>query len=108
MPNSKSILHSFGHAVLVLLYIELVSRVMGWATTHIATGGGPDSQSFVAFLLLVVISAAVMGILIFGRPVILFLSGQRTEAIQFLGMTLGFIVIIAIIFFSLLSRASIY
>jgi hypothetical protein len=56
----------------------------------------------IAILLLLVLSAAVMGLLIFGRPVILYLDGRKKDAFKFLGYTIGSLFLITIIFLAIL------
>jgi mannose/fructose/N-acetylgalactosamine-specific phosphotransferase system component IIC len=53
----------------------------------------------IAMLLLLVCSAAITGFLVFGKPVMLYIDGNKKEAISLLGYTLGILVIITIIAF---------
>jgi hypothetical protein len=47
----------------------------------------------VVMLLLFCVSAAVVGLLVFGRPVYLFLTGLRREGIVFMFYTIGWLAI---------------
>lgn len=49
-------------------------------------------------LLLFVISATVTGIAVLGKPIIWFLEGKKQHAVSLLGLTIGFLVLIALIF----------
>lgn len=81
------------HALGVVAYATLV----GWFM-HSGPLKGPDSEwIFIPVLLLLTLSAAVMGILIFGRPVYLFLEGHKRTALQFLFCTVGFIFVFTVI-----------
>lgn len=55
-----------------------------------------------AFLLVFVISAAVMGLLIFGKPILLYLDNFKKEAVSLLFYTLSFLILIAAIVFLIL------
>lgn len=52
-----------------------------------------------AMLLLFVCSAAITSFLIFGKPVMLYIDGQKKEAVSLLGYTLGMMVLITIVLF---------
>ncbi len=55
-----------------------------------------------AFLLTFVISAAMMGILIFGRPVLWYLENKKQEAVKLALYTVGFLLVILIAIFGIL------
>lgn len=104
MNNSKLALHSFFHSAGVLVYVTLVSVIMNNGEKifgNINKVIGP-----VAFLMLFVFSALVTGLLVLGRPIYLFLHGQKDEAVKFLGFTVGwmFLLVIAVFGFLLLAR----
>lgn len=95
MNKSKMILHSFGHAIGVLAYISLVVTLLTNLEKYFANT--PDTfMAPIAMLLLLVLSVAVMAILVFGRPVYLFLNNAKQEAFFFLGYTLGWLLIFVI------------
>ena len=77
----KDVTHSLGHAVLVLAYVSLVASIMN----HGNTWFGPKDTAWtpVAMLMLFVLSAAITGSLVLGRPVMMFLDGQKKEAVKF-------------------------
>jgi hypothetical protein len=56
----------------------------------------------IAMLLLFVCSAAITGFLVFGKPVMLYIDGKKTEAISLLGYTIGILFLITLIAFILL------
>ncbi len=95
--KNNPVLQSFGHAVLVFIYIALVSIVM-----HSGQQIFGNDKSFwgpIAFLMLFVLSAAVMGALVLGRPILLYLDGHKAAAVAFFGYTVAWmLVILAVIF----------
>ncbi len=71
--------HGLGYAALVAAYVTLVA----WGLKNGERWfGGPDIGIWgpVLFLMLFCLSAAVVGALLFGRPIYLALSGKKTEA----------------------------
>lgn len=51
----------------------------------------------IAFLLVFVISASITGGLVLGKPILMFLDGQKKEAVQLFMYTVGWLALIAII-----------
>lgn len=92
------------HAVGAVAYIALVATFMSNATRIFGPDNSADNKILpsMVFLMLFVISAAVMGLLIFGKPILLYLDNFKKEAVSFLFYTLGFFVLIAIIIFLIL------
>ena len=79
----------------VFVYVSVVVWIMQNAERLFA-----DQESFwipVAMLLLFVLSAAITGLLVFGRPAYLFLSSQKFEALRLLFFTISWLVVIVII-----------
>lgn len=97
MRNSKLILLSLLHSLGVVAYVILVVIIMNNGGQLF--GGMNDIWGPIAFLLLFVISAAITGLLVFGRPVYLFLNGYKTEAVKFTLYTVGFLFLETVIFF---------
>lgn len=88
MIDKKIITQSLVFSALAVLYVTLVTRVMGYAGTIF----GPDGKSTVGpivFLLIVVVSAATMGLLVFGKPVMLYMDGKKREAVAMAVCTIG-------------------
>jgi hypothetical protein len=90
-------LHALGHAILVLLYTSGVAwilfngqRLFGKVTTF----WGP-----LAVLMLVVVSATIVGTLVLGRPILLYLDGKRNEALRFFGWTVGWLAALTLVLF---------
>jgi len=83
--KENSIAHSFAHAVLVVVYVVIVAWVMQHAQAWF--GHGKTVFAPTAVLLLFVLSAAVVGSLVLGRPVLMYVDGQKKEALKFFGCT---------------------
>ena len=84
------------NAFLAVVYISLVALIM--SNGDKIFGSGPDT--FVApiiFLLIFVISAAVTGYLIIGRPALLYLDNHKSEARRLFKFTLLFLVLFALV-----------
>lgn len=98
MKNGSPVWYSLGHAVLVLVYISSVA----WFMTNAETILGEAEETFlipVAMLMLLVLSAAVMGLLVFGRPILMYLDGKKREAVMFLGYTIGWLTLLTFLVF---------
>ena len=90
-------LHALGHAILVLLYTAGVAwilfnaqRVFGRVTSF----WGP-----LAVLMLFVVSATIVGTLVLGRPILLYLDGKKKEALRFFGWTVGWLATLTLVVF---------
>jgi hypothetical protein len=90
-------LHALGHAILVLLYTSGVAwilfngqRLFGKVTSF----WGP-----LAVLMLFVVSATIVGTLVLGRPILLYLGGKRNEALRFFGWTVGWLAALTLVLF---------
>lgn len=80
MFDKDTVKQSLTYASLAILYVAAVATFMQNAERIF--GPGPDSPlAPVAFLLLLVVSAATMGALIFGKPVMLYIDGRKREAV---------------------------
>lgn len=82
------------NSLLVLAYVVLVSYVMQSIERM-----NPENNFFgpVAFLMLFVLSAAVLGTLIFVRPAIIYLSGGKKEGVNLLAYTLACLFILTVL-----------
>ena len=77
------------------IYIFLVALVMRNANQLF--GNQPGILPIIAFLILFVLSAAVSGALILGKPTLLYLEGKKREALTFFGFTLGWMFVFFLI-----------
>ena len=93
--NLKSI-RSFINAVGVFVYIVMVVLLLSNANSFF----GNPSKFFapIFMLLLFVVSASITGLLVLGKPVLLFLDGSKKEATQLLLATILWLVIFLSVF----------
>ena len=76
-------LHALGHAILVLLYTSGVAWILFNAQRlfgKVTSFWGP-----LALLMLFVVSATIVGTLVLGRPILLYLDGRKDAALRFFG-----------------------
>jgi len=98
MKTSKLMLHSFIHSLCVLAYTGAIA----WFLFNGERFFGKKEDNFLmplSMLLLFVLSAAITGLLVLGRPLAMYLNGQKKEGVKFLFYTLGWLVIIVLIVF---------
>lgn len=93
MKNEKllALLNALGvaiYTILVALVMRNGERVFGKMDNLF----GP-----VAFLLLFVLSAAVVGALILGKPVMMYFDGQKKEAVKMFVQTVLWLVVITVL-----------
>ncbi|MBN2198050.1 hypothetical protein JW698_02585 [Candidatus Wolfebacteria bacterium] len=101
MNKKRIIKYAFIQAVIAVAYIAIVSGLM--ANGEKLFGKHEGALLMMAMLLLLVLSVAVMGVTIFGKPIIWYLNDLKKEAIILILYTLGFLIITAIIFFAFLA-----
>ncbi len=95
MKKSDYIFKSFINAGGVFLYISAVA----WFSFNSQRifGGKPDNFLAPLFvLLLFVISASITGLLVLGKPILLYLEGLKKEALKMLFATLAWLVLFLI------------
>ena len=101
MNKSNTLLHSLLNSLGVAIYVFLVAAVMTNGNRLFGQAG--NYWVPMAILLLLVLSVAVVGLLIFGRPVYLYLEGQKKEAWIMLFYTVGWLAAFVVIFLILLA-----
>lgn len=93
MKKYDYFIKSFLSALGVLIYVSFVAW-LGFNGERIF--GHPNTFLMPVFMLLLfVISACITGLLVLGKPVHLYLSGQKREALILLFTTLGGIIFLA-------------
>jgi len=97
MKNSKLILIGLLNAFGVAVYVAIVSFIM--QNGQRIFGKMDNFLGPIAFLLLFVLSAAITGALILGRPVILYFEGSKKEAVKLFICTIGWLFLITLIVF---------
>ncbi len=101
MSNKKIIVCAATHAALTALYVAAIASLMTYGETIF---GEMPKNVFapMGFLLLFVVSAAITGSLVFGKPLLWYLDGKKREAVRLAIYTILFLaVIVFAIFLSL-------
>jgi hypothetical protein len=97
--NNKILKHAILNALGTVLYIAAIVSLVFYAP-KIVGSNGPDTVLIpIGMLCLLVLSAALTGFLVFGRPVLWYLDGKKKEALSLLAWTLGVLLAITIIVF---------
>ncbi|OGG01230.1 MAG: hypothetical protein A3F83_16875 [Candidatus Glassbacteria bacterium RIFCSPLOWO2_12_FULL_58_11] len=100
MKKSDYFLKSLVNAAGVMLYTSAVA----WLMFHgQQVFGRPANFLMPLFiLLLLIISASITGLLVFGKPILLYLDGLKKEAFTLLFATLAWLIFFAILIISIL------
>ena len=96
----KIIKNALTNSVLVVAYILIIATFMNNAENMF--GPANEFMAAITMLSLLVFSVALMGVLVFGRPVMWYLDGAKKEAVKLLLCTLGFILAALVIFLLIL------
>ena len=78
---------SFLNALGTIAYIVVIVLIM----FNLNKGGDDTIYAPILALMLLVLSAAITGGLVLGRPVMLYLGGQKSEAIKLFVYTVGWL-----------------
>src|SRR4030042_4631092 len=92
MEKTNYIKKSLLLAVATTVYIAIVSILMIYLDHYISVQ--PQSITIVLFLLLLVISAAICGSLIFAWPIYKMIKGEMREGFKILGITIGWLIVL--------------
>ena len=106
MKNSKLMMLAVLDALGVAVYVFLVSLIMNYGSKIF--GEKDTAITPIAVLLLFVLSALVTSSLVLGRPVMLYLDGQKKEGVKLLvytGLSL-FILLVLVLLIMMLTRQS--
>lgn len=88
------------HALGAAAYIALIATLVNYVPKTVDNAKPP--MPAIAFLLAFVTSAAVMGLLIFARPLMWYLDGKKKEALFLAIYTVSLLILIALIVFIIL------
>lgn len=91
--NKKLLGHSLGRALLAYAYIFCIVLFFKISANK-TFGNVPEFYGPIIMLPLLVLSASIMAILIFGKPVLLYLDNQKKDALTMLFYTVGWLAII--------------
>jgi len=93
--NLKLILNSFLNAGGVLVYITALNLLLTNGEKLLGKMNGLLGP--VIILLLLVISASITGLLVFGKPIWMYLEGDKKDSLKQLFYTLAWLIIIVIV-----------
>ncbi len=89
--------HAALNAITTALYVAAIGSFLFYAPKIFGPANAHTALVPIVLLLLLVFSAALTGLLIFGRPILWYLEGKKQEAVSLLIATLGIFLIITII-----------
>lgn len=101
MTKLKLIKLGLFKALLAVLYVSAVAWFM--SNGEKLFGEDEGFSTGIAILLLFTISASVMGFLILGRPLMLYLDGLKKEALKLFYFTIAWLALIAALIFTSLA-----
>ncbi|MDD3101535.1 MAG: hypothetical protein PHE59_00070 [Patescibacteria group bacterium] len=97
MKNQKSIFISLLNAIGVAVYVIGISFILRNGDKIFSKMD--NFLAPVAFLLLFVLSAAITGMLVLGKPLLLYSENRKSEAIKMFFYTIGWLFLITLITF---------
>lgn len=98
--DMKILKRAVTNSVLAFAYVTLVGLFVSHASK---TFGQKDSAlTPVAVLMLLVFSASLMGILVFGQPLMWYIDGRKKAALNLLGYTMAALLVLMILTFAAL------
>ncbi len=86
---------SFIYSILAVFYIALVALLLN--NGEKIFGKADTLLSAMALLLLFVLSALVMGVLLIGKPLMLYLDGEKKSAVYMVLVSVGYLILYLII-----------
>ncbi len=95
MHNNQLMGRGTLHGLGVMAYCAAVSQVISHSDQLF--GHMDTVLTGAAFLMLLTLSAATVGALIFGKPALLYAEGKKQQAIMLVGYTLGTLAILTIL-----------
>lgn len=103
--EKKITVHAFLHATGTVAYIVLIALFLSSAKRVFDRDASNETMMIpVIMLLLLVISAAITGFAVFGKPVMLYIDGKKRESLLMLAQTIGFLIMFAVIVVLLILR----
>ncbi len=93
--NKKIIKNALIDSIAAVAYVALISVLL--TNSRQLFGQVNSVISGIAFLLTFVFSAALMGIVIFGKPILWYLDGFKKEAVKLVLYSMGFLFVILVL-----------
>jgi polyferredoxin len=97
--------HLLKQGILNALGVFIYTSAIAWLLSNGEKFLGKKPDNFLmpaAMLLLLVLSAAITGLLVFGKPIMLYLNNSKQEAVKLLIYTISSLLIITLIVFAVL------
>ncbi|MDB4940449.1 MAG: hypothetical protein JWO40_874 [Candidatus Doudnabacteria bacterium] len=94
---NKLIQRSFLNALGTVAYVSLISIVM--SNGNKIFGEKDTAITPIAVLMLFVLSAAITGSLVVGKPLLMYLNNEKNEAIKLFMYTVGWLALATIVLF---------
>jgi hypothetical protein len=94
------------HALGAYAYVITVALVFAGVESVFSGREEPGILAPISFLMLFVLSAAVMATLIFGTPVMLYVDGKKKEAVRLVGWTLCSLACLTFVAFAVMALMS--
>ena len=88
----RAFLNALGVAVYTVAFAYFVNNLQQWF--------GPEPAGWLSFAMMImifIISACVTGSLVLLKPILLYLEGQKKEAVHLFAYTLLFLIVLALI-----------
>lgn len=92
--EQKLVGHGLLHGVAVAVYVYLIVLLLGNGEAMFGRLNGTTGP--LVFLLLFVLSAAVVGSLVFLHPLYMFMDGKKKESVRLLGYTIGALALVTV------------
>ena len=91
----NSFINALGTAAYIVLIVLLISNLEKFL--------GPEDNILMPMsaLMLFVLSAAITGSLVLGKPVMMYFNGQKMEAVRLFAYTLGWLALFTIVAFTI-------
>jgi len=95
MPKGKIILSAIFQSIFTVVYVGVVSYII--SNGEVLFGDIKGFLGVALFLLIFVISAAIMAAIVFGRAVVWYLDGKKKEAIRLVFYEIASLIVIALL-----------
>jgi len=91
MLDMKFVKQSLPYSAGAVVYIAVVATIMQNAEKLFNDGGTTEDSVLapIGILMLLVVSAATMGMLVFGKPLMLYIDGKKREGVMMAVYTIG-------------------
>ena len=91
MKKTNLVLKSFLQAILTFAYVLIVVEIMNNGEKIFGKANGLLGGA--AILMIFVVSAALCGLLVLGKPIMLYLDNQKKEALKLIYFTIAWLVV---------------